>query len=355
MQNYRPNAARYTPERDTAEVQGHNRWLVSYADFMTLLMAFFVVMYSISQVSEQKYRVLSETFSQAFNAPVERENLLLDGEPQHSFTKTPIDMQGKALEDRPGNDANEVPATLTRIAEELEQRFESLIDNELVTVTGDERWLQIALPSAVLFDSGGAQLGEPAQAIIEEIAATLAPHDNVVRVEGFTDNLPIKTAAFQSNWELSAARAAAVVRRLQDSGIAPGRLAAVGYGAHQPAHSNNSAEGRSKNRRIVLMVSTQNQLRHDVIAPEEVITTPYEQRAELPEGTLVHGLERTALQEARAWLARRTRDAAATVADSAPEQLTSENAPLEPAEGVQRIRRSDGSLLFTGAAAGEDR
>ncbi|MGB5326323.1 MAG: flagellar motor protein MotB, partial [Pseudomonadales bacterium] len=301
MQNHRSSVTRHPLARVSPvapdQQHGQHRWMVSYADFMTLLMAFFVVMYSISQVSEQKYRVLSETLSQAFNAPVERENPLLDGEPQHSFTATPIDLSGHALEDRPGNDANEVPATFTRISEELEQRFESLLEQEVVAISGDERWLQIELPSSVLFDSGGAELNEVAVQIVGEIAQTLVAHDNVIKVEGFTDDIPIRTVAFKSNWELSAARAAAVVRELQDSGIDPARLAAVGYGAHQPAHSNRSEEGRSRNRRIVLMVSTRNLLRHDRLEPEvqpepdnEVITTEYAQRQPLPEGTLVRGL-----------------------------------------------------------------
>ena len=88
----------------SAEIQrqGHDRWLISYADFMTLLMAFFVVMYSISQVSEQKYRVLSQTFSEAFKSPADLDTLVQEGEPQLSHTTTPVDLDGSALEDRPG-------------------------------------------------------------------------------------------------------------------------------------------------------------------------------------------------------------------------------------------------------------
>lgn len=335
----------------------HERWLVSYADFMTLLMAFFVVMYSISQVSEQKYRVLSETFTQAFNAPVERENLLLDGEPQHSHTATPVDLDGHALEDRPGNDANEVPATFTRITEQLEQGFQDLVEQELIQVRGDERWLQIELPSEVLFDSGGIQIKGPALAIIDDLAAALAGHNNVIRVEGFTDNIPIKTTRFESNWELSTARAAAVVKQLSERGIDPKRLAAVGYGEFQPAASNRTAAGRSKNRRIVLMVSTRDRLRPDADQVDELPLGAYANRAPLPDGTLVYGLENSAVDEAQAWLASRypavieaqdaTDDASRDVVEPRQADTVAPAAAEPTAIGVERIKLDNGGLLFT--------
>jgi chemotaxis protein MotB len=285
---------------------GHDRWLVSYADFMTLLMAFFVVMYSISQVSEQKYRVLSATFSEAFNAPIKEQNIFSEGQPQYSHTNTPIDLDGRALEDRPGNDANEVPETFTRIAEQLEQSFQSLVEKDLIVVAGDERWLQIDLPSEVLFSSGGVQMSEAAAAIIDDIAMTLIDHNNVIRVEGFTDDVPINTVQFESNWELSTARAAAVVKQLVNRGIEPERLAAIGYGEFQPAQSNSTEAGRSKNRRIVLMVSTRNRLRPDAAQVDDLIIAPtpiIESAAD--DVPLVRGLERSAMDEARAWLSDR--------------------------------------------------
>ena len=300
---------------------GHDRWLVSYADFMTLLMAFFVVMYSISQVSEQKYRVLSATFSEAFNAPIEEQNIFSDGQPQHSHTNTPIDLDGRALEDRPGNDANEVPETFTRIAEKLEQSFQSLIEKDLIVVAGDERWLQIELPSEVLFSSGGVKMSEAAAAIIDDIAMTLIDHNNVIRVEGFTDDVPINTVQFESNWELSTARAAAVVKQLVNRGIEPERLAAIGYGEFQPAQSNLTEAGRSKNRRIVLMVSTRNRLRPDAAQVDDlhIAPTPIIESA-ADDVPLVRGLERSAMDEARAWLSDRYPEAVVTEPSSETEE-----------------------------------
>lgn len=355
---------------DAGEVQrqGHDRWLVSYADFMTLLMAFFVVMYSISQVSEQKYRVLSQTFSEAFKSPDELETLVQEGAPQLSHTITPIDLDGTALEDRPGNDATEVPETFVRIEEQLEQSFQDLIDNELIEVTGDERWLQIELPSAVLFNSGGIELSEPAVEIVNELAEALKSFNNVVRVEGFTDNVPVTGGQFNSNWELSAARASEVVKLLVGAGVEPRRLAAVGYGEHQPVASNSTEEGRIRNRRIVLMVSTQDKLREDVhveteVAPEDILEDTvagyeYQNRAELPEGALVRGLENSALDEARAWLAARyparsndqpvqTEGSAEANPGSAVPSDVQTDVQTGVVPAIDSVRLENGAILFT--------
>lgn len=364
-QQFQPKAY----SRAGGEEINHDRWLVSYADFMTLLMAFFVVMYSISQVSEQKYRVLSETFSQAFNTPIEVERFIEDGEPQLSYTVTPIDLEGHALEDRPGNDANSVPETFVRISEQLEQSFQTLIEKELIAVTGDERWLQIELPSAVLFGSGGVELSEVASAIVDELATALGQYENVIRVEGFTDDVPINTPEFASNWELSTARASVVVKMLAEKGIDPQRLAAVGYGEFQPVESNSTEEGRSKNRRIVLMVSTQHQLRPKAEVVQQIdaedvrqeIVYEYANRDPLPEGTLVRGLDASALDEARAWLAQRYAVGAETAAatDSAAgaselttstEDVADRSVDITPAQGIQRIQLENGALLFTSEA-----
>lgn len=365
MQNYHDPSGAGSPGRlmrgryrrtaisaDDTQRQSHDRWLVSYADFMTLLMAFFVVMYSISQVSEQKYRVLSQTFSDAFKSPQELEVLVQEGEPQLSHTQTPVDLDGTALEDRPGNDATEVPETFVRIEEQLEQSFQQLVENELIDVKGDERWLQIELPSAVLFKSGGIVLSEPAVEIVNELASALKAFNNVVRVEGFTDNVPISSGEFNSNWELSAARASEVVKLLVNAGIEPRRLAAVGYGEHQPIATNATEKGRERNRRIVLMVSTQDKLREDVyedvyIEPEQLPVYPYEKRTALPDGELVYGLENSALDEAKAWLATRypVRDNGedAEVDSSQPEATGSDTVTTE----IESVRLENGAILFS--------
>ncbi|MEE3239709.1 MAG: flagellar motor protein MotB, partial [Pseudomonadota bacterium] len=236
------------------------RWLVSYADFMTLLMAFFVVMYSISSVSEQKYRVLSNTFSGAFNTSndagmiskqVQGDPLLSDHEIKHQAA-TPIEVASLS---------ESAPNMLTALTAQLDKDFQSLIGEKLITLSGNEHWLQIELQSAILFDVGGALIHHSAEPIIKQISTMLMPYGNVVKVEGFTDNTPISNSTFDSNWELSTARATAVVRLMIAQGVEANRLAAVGYGEYQPAVSNDTSEGRAKNRRIVLMISTSDTLR----------------------------------------------------------------------------------------------
>lgn len=349
----------YRLDYELDEETNNDRWLVSYADFMTLLMAFFVVMYSISQVSEQKYRVLSQTLTEAFNPVSEEKRVIEEGEPQFSYTATPIDLDGHALEDRPGVDTDQLPAQFVTITEELEQSFESLIEDELIAVSGDERWLQIELSSEILFNSGGAQLSEPAEAIIGQLTGALEAHKNVVRVEGFTDNVPIETVTFASNWELSAARATAVVRLMESQGIASSRLAAVGYGEHQPAVSNSTAEGRTKNRRIVLMVSTSEKLRPDAEQIEELVISEVED-----DGAIVKGLTQTARSQALAWFERLSLSSeqpkAKVITLGDPENTNSAStdggADAQPisaadvpsvAEGIQQLELENGALLFT--------
>ena len=254
---------------------GQERWLVSYADFMTLLMAFFVVMYSISSVSEQKYRVLSNTFSGAFNTSndagmlsnqVQGDPLLSDHEIKQQAV-TPIEVASLS---------ESAPNMLTTFTAQLDKDFQSLIGEKLITLSGNEHWLQIELQSAILFDVGGALIHHSAEPIIKQISTMLMPYGNVVKVEGFTDNTPISNSTFDSNWELSTARATAVVRLMIAQGIQANRLAAVGYGEYQPAVSNDTSEGRAKNRRIVLMISTSDNLRpqaHEILPVDHSLHT----------------------------------------------------------------------------------
>lgn len=124
--------------------------------------------------------------------------------------------------------------------------------------------MEIELNSSLLFPSGDAIPTDRAFVIIEKIAKILAPYENPVHIEGFTDNLPINTPQFPSNWELSTARAASIVRMLAMDGVSPGRLAAVGYGEFQPLADNATAEGRTRNRRVVLVVSRNLDVRRSI-------------------------------------------------------------------------------------------
>jgi chemotaxis protein MotB len=250
--------------RRQEEHENHERWLVSYADFITLLFAFFVVMYSISSVNEGKYKVLSDTLVGAFNQP--RRTI----DPIQVGDNIP---RGIAVSEAPGTDGNDAAGAggeaLEDIANAMRSAFGDMIQAGDVEVRGNELWIEIELNAGMLFPSGDALPLDAAFTLIERIAKILAPYENPIHVEGFTDNIPIRSRAYPTNWELSAARAASVVRMLDNSGVDPGRLAAIGYGQYRPVADNTTAAGRRANRRVVLLVSRFTDSRHEAFATEE--------------------------------------------------------------------------------------
>ncbi|MEO4048384.1 flagellar motor protein MotD [Pseudomonas sp. CAU 1711] len=247
--------------RNHEEHENHERWLVSYADFITLLFAFFVVMYSISSVNEGKYKVLSQSLVGVFSEPERAIKPIPIGEEKPRTTEPDRSM----IEDNPDNNSSAEPSDpLQQIASSMRDAFGDLIAAEQLTVRGNELWVEIELNSSLLFPSGDAVPNEMAFTLVEKVAKILAPYENPIHVEGFTDNLPINTAQFPSNWELSAARAASIVRMLAMDGVSPGRMAAVGYGEFQPVADNATAEGRSRNRRVVLVISRNLDVRRSI-------------------------------------------------------------------------------------------
>jgi chemotaxis protein MotB len=132
--------------------------------------------------------------------------------------------------------------------------MDDLVKANLVMVRRTDFWIEVEIKTDILFPSASAQLEPNAVGVIEKLGEALAPFPNPIRVEGHTDNRPIKTVAFISNWELSAARAGSVVRVLASKGVEPGRLAVIGYGENRPTHPNDTAEGRNSNRRVVVVI-----------------------------------------------------------------------------------------------------
>jgi chemotaxis protein MotB len=259
----------------------HERWLVSYADFITLLFAFFVVMYSISQVNEGKYRVLSNTLTDAFNKPRFRLTPIPLGDTTDSSPASVVELDSLAIMPREGQgemeqgevteageretasaiEEDRLPQQFRQIREQVASALGDLMRQQLVTMRGNEQWLEIGLASSMLFGSGDATLSAQAQPLLTKLAAILREQPNAIRVEGFTDNVPIANARFPSNWELSAARAVSVVQFLISAGLQPARLMAVGYGEYHPVADNLSESGRALNRRVVLMISASSELR----------------------------------------------------------------------------------------------
>jgi chemotaxis protein MotB len=257
--------------RAPEEHENHERWLVSYADFITLLFAFFVVMYSISSVNEGKYKVLSDALVGVFN---DQQRTLKpipigDERPRTTQPATPLNTES----DEPDAAVGESDALKT-ITDDVRTAFGDLIAADQLTVRGNELWIEIELKSGLLFGSGDAIPSDRAFDIVEKVAGILKPFANPVHVEGFTDNQPIRTAQYPTNWELSSARASSIVRMLAMDGVDPGRLAAVGYGEYQPVASNDDADGRSRNRRVVLVISRNLEVRRSLTGSGTVNATP---------------------------------------------------------------------------------
>lgn len=236
------------------EHENHERWLVSYADFITLLFAFFVVMYSISSVNEGRYRTVSESIKAALHpmaAPVTSSQPFSIGQ------------------QRPSMMTPDLPATREVAIRKIRDLIRSSGPNSQQNVvqvqekvTGD---IVITIPDQLLFHSGEAAIQPEALPFLQSLSLAMIELNRHVIVEGHTDNVPIQTALFPSNWELSATRAVMVVRILSELYAVPGdHLAALGYADSRPLGPNLTPEQRAKNRRVEIVI-----LNHAPIRPEQ--------------------------------------------------------------------------------------
>ncbi len=270
------------PRKKAHRHENHERWLVSYADFITLLFAFFVVMYSLSSINEGKYKILAESLFEAFRPGA----LIQKPEELQSASMVPAVVSGvPAASQRRGGAEGEEDEREQRLREALRQAqnlqqavrqaLQPLIDEGRATVSEGAFGISIDIGSEVLFASGSASLTPQAIAVLRPIARVLAySGDFPIKVEGHTDNVPLRRgAAFASNWELSAARAAAVVRIFEQEGVESARLAAVGYADQRPIADNATDEGRARNRRVSIRLETMDGLEPSG-APANAPTTP---------------------------------------------------------------------------------
>lgn len=256
----------------------HEAWAIPYGDLITLLLAFFVVMYSISSVNEGKYRVLSESMVAAFHGSPRSTRPIQIGDSRPSGTtdqgsnvahplgvadpttiRLPqnLDEISAQAQDEPGLsvDAQGMSESgLRAMAQEVRAALGDLIEMDQVRVRESEFWLEIEVQTDILFPTGVADVSSRAVPVLARLARVLAPFPNPVRVEGHTDDVPISTGRFPSNWELSAARAANVVRLFAGNDVDPARLAAIGMGEYQPVAENSTIDGRNRNRRVLVVV-----------------------------------------------------------------------------------------------------
>lgn len=263
--------------RQEEEPENHERWVISYADFITLLFAFFVVMYSISSVNEGKYKVLSDSLVAVFNAQPKTYDPVTAGdkdvrETNDSLIELPVpgsypsnddfkysidgifdDVESQAV--RQGDLKDNEVSHLSKISDELAIALQQQIENKEVEMRSNDEWIEVNIRASILYPSGSAELSEDALKVLGKIGDILKIQPNPVHVEGYTDNIPIETWQYPSNWELSASRAASVVRYFAWIGVNPAQMAAVGYGEYHPVADNATEEGRVRNRRIALVIS----------------------------------------------------------------------------------------------------
>jgi chemotaxis protein MotB len=262
----------YRPRRSVAveaDKSDTERWLVSYADYMTLLFALFLLLYSMATMEKEQFKKLQDTISKVFIEATDKQEAGIQGQsvqpdihPQSDF-----ELYGSGLEDATGPtlladnaklehiDRTRRGSPLAAMQKDINRALRSLVESDLAKVTLDEDWLTIELSSGLLFSSGSANSTSSASAVMTELTAILKQTNNYMRVRGYTDSVPIRTEQFPSNWELSVARAASIVRLLEELGIAPERMAIEGYGQYAPFAENTTAQGRSQNRKVVIALS----------------------------------------------------------------------------------------------------
>jgi chemotaxis protein MotB len=235
--------------------ENHERWLVSYADFMTLLFAFFVVMFAVSQVDSKKMGRFTEAFSKAVGIdvfPLNGESIMAGGtQTDEGATNYPERRRDAEIED---------------LRAALGSKGDLLRGMQIIQVGGE---LVLRLPENVFFDSGDARVKVAAVAMLRAVASELVRRAVEVRIEGHTDNRPISSGRFHSNWDLSTARAISVMTLFLDEGLSPNHVSVSGYGEYRPVADNATDEGRRQNRRVDLVIGA-------IRKPDSQIATPDE-------------------------------------------------------------------------------
>lgn len=226
--------------------------MISYADFITLLFAFFVVMYAISSVNEGKYRELSAALGSAFKTPsTSRPEVVIQPvNEQEALLKSLVDRRNARMAEQ----LRQQQEQMQSLVKNLNQAMAGLVKNGQVNVSQNNRGVVVDINASLLFEPGEAALQPAAQHILSGVAQILGQGEQAIEVEGHTDDVPIFTPQYPSNWELSSARASSVVRLFIDHGVVPTRLTAVGKASYLPVASNDTAEGRARNRRVTVTI-----------------------------------------------------------------------------------------------------
>lgn len=241
-------------KRRSSDRAPHDRWLVSYADFITLLFAFFVVLYASSRADQQKQAQVAHSIQSAFSAL----GLFTAASSPNPAAASDGGAAAAPVSGIAGDDLSSSLAArenLQQLQQQLSGVLAPQIARQVLALTMGRDGLVISLREAGFYDSGSAVPRTQSKVALDQVASRLAATPWDLRIEGHTDNVPIHTPAFGSNWELSTARASELVKILiVNYGVAPGRLSAAGYAEYHPVSSNSTADGRSQNRRVDIIV-----------------------------------------------------------------------------------------------------
>ncbi|MBD7916037.1 flagellar motor protein MotB [Clostridium sp. Sa3CUN1] len=226
------------------KAENSERWLLTYSDLITLLMVFFVVLYSSSNIDKKKYEQIASSMSSAFTGGTG----IGDGNIVQGSENSSDEGELKPL-------VQTEEEKLQGIEGQVDDIIKNLGLEDSVSTTIEERGLVISFNDSIFFDSAKADIKENMKTKLVALSEILNEIDNYVRVEGHTDNIPIKNEFYNSNWQLSSIRASNVVEFLIEYGsVSPDRLSAVGYGEYRPISDNNTEEGRAKNRRVDILI-----------------------------------------------------------------------------------------------------
>jgi chemotaxis protein MotB len=243
--------------KPSASHENHERWLVSYADFITLLFAFFVVMFASTQGDKSKAKAVSDSVKEALeHGQLSNTIAMALGRGKHENSKPPANPERvRQSENLPPQTAPPPPADLTKSLATLQRGLDGELKSGKIGLKLEGRGLVVSLREATFFGSGDDAVAPGSEAILAKIAAEIQGFGNPVRLEGHTDSKPIHNSRFRSNWELSVARSIAMLELLrQKFGIAPERLSVAGYAENAPVDTNDTEEGRARNRRVDLVI-----------------------------------------------------------------------------------------------------
>ncbi|WP_416151516.1 flagellar motor protein MotS [Salipaludibacillus sp. HK11] len=252
--------------RQSREEKGAPKWMVTFSDMMTLILVFFILLFSMSVVDAQKFQAIADSFQDRavfdfYPSIIPFDNPAEDRE----IKEDPFEQEADPFESFIEMDEDEISEQLDELLEEVTEYLETNDLTEQISASRDDRGVVLVLQEQALFESARAEIIDEAEPFLGKVGELLSTIPNMVKVEGHTDSRPISTRQFPSNWELSGARASSVIRFLiDDKDLEAGRFLAVGYGDTRPVAPNTSADNLQQNRRVVLVISDPSYSENDV-------------------------------------------------------------------------------------------